>query len=567
MPCCHWNLSDPQVIFARPKKVRCERDILMDKQERIEMRTPMVEAVLEAYNKGQEDENLEPIIACDVHGKPIGRFKNGDFVIFYDIRGEREIEITQSLTEKSFSEFPVKNNTLLNFVTMIEYQSDLKAKVAFPPQRRVRNSLGEVISDAGITFCKVSESEKAVHVGYFFNGRSEKVFPGEHRVVVPSPEGISSFSEKPEMSIGQVTEEIILKLNDPEHRIIFANFANADVVGHTEEREAVIKAVESVDRELGKIVDHCKNNNITLIVTADHGTVEEWLYPDGTINTGHTNNLVPFVMADFSRERPSEIRLKQSGELSNIAPTVLQTLGLKRPPEMEAESLILDGWKESKPKQKVLLLILDGWGLNESKEGNMIHEANTPNFDHIWAFYPHAKLKASGEAVGMPPGTVGNSEAGHLHIGAGRRIFLDRVRIDRSIEDGSFFKNRVFLETMDKARVENKPLHLLGIVSHYSSHGTIEYLFSLLKLARKTGIKEVYIHSLIGRRGEKPESGAIYISKVENMCRQVSLGTLSTVMGRFWALDREENWDRVKKAYQALVFGEGRRIKISSEGN
>jgi len=341
----------------------------MDKKEGIEIRTPMVEAVLEAYNKGQEDESLEPIIACDADGKPIGRFNNGDFVIFYDIRGEREVEITRSFTEKNFSEFPVKKDTLLNFVTMIEYQSELKANVAFPPQRRVRNSLGEVISDAGITFCKVSESEKAVHVGYFFNGRSEEVFPGEHRVVIPSPEGISSFSEKPEMSIELVTKEVLAKLSDPEYRIVFANFANADVVGHTEDKDAVIKAVESVDKELGKIVNYCKNNNITLVVTADHGTVEEWLYPDGTINTGHTNNLVPFVLADFSRNRPGEVRLKPSGELSNIAPTVLQILGLKRPLEMKAESLILDRWNGSKPEQKVLLLILDGWALMNQKQG------------------------------------------------------------------------------------------------------------------------------------------------------------------------------------------------------
>ena len=198
----------------------------MDEKENLEIKTPMVEAVLEAYNKGQEDESLEPIIACDAEGRPIGRFKNGDFVIFYDIRGEREVEITRSLTEKNFSEFPVKKDTLLNFVTMIEYHSELKAKVAFPPQRRVVNSLGEVISDSGIAFCKISESEKAVHVGYFFNGRSEVVFPGEDRVVIPSPEGISSFSEKPEMSIELVSKEIQAKLGDPEYKIVFANFAN-----------------------------------------------------------------------------------------------------------------------------------------------------------------------------------------------------------------------------------------------------------------------------------------------------------------------------------------------------
>ena len=534
----------------------------MDKNNDIEVRTPMVEAVLKAYRQGQEDEELEPIIACDDAGTPIGRLENDDYVIFYDIRGEREIEITKSLTEKDFSDFPVKENNLLNFVTMIEYHSDLKAKVAFPPPGRVRNSLAEVISNAGIQFCKISESEKAVHVGYFFNGRSEIIFPGEERIVVPSPEGISSFSEKPEMSIESVCKKVLSKLKDPKERILFANFANADVVGHTEDREAVITAVESVDLELGKVFDFCKQNGVTLLVTADHGTVEEWLYPDGTINTGHTNNLVPFVLADFSVEYPENIKLKSEGELSNIAPTILQLLDLECPPDIKSESLVVDGLKESDPNSKILLLILDGWGLNESKKGNMIHAANTPHFDHLWSQYPHTKLKASGEAVGMPEGTVGNSEAGHLHIGAGRRVLLDRVRIDKAIADKSFFRNKVFLETMEEVKSKQKPLHLLGIVSHYSSHGTIDYLFSLLKLAKEKGIERVYIHSLIGRRGEKPESGAIYISKVENMCRQVSLGALSTVMGRFWALDREENWDRVQKAYQALVLGEGKKVNI-----
>jgi len=522
----------------------------------------MVKAVLDAFKEGQEDENLEPIIACDPSSNPIGRMSNGDFAIFYDIRGEREVEITRSLTERDFSEFPVKKDTILNFVTMIEYQSDLDAEVAFPPQGRVKNSLIEVISNAGIPLCKISESEKAVHVGYFMNGRSERVFPGEHRIVVPSPEGITLFSEKPEMSIKKVTKEIISILEHSKYQIVFANFANADVVGHTEERNAVIKAVEAVDRELGKVFEYCKNNGITLVATADHGTVEEWLYPDGTINTGHTNNLVPFVIADFSLEHPQEIKLKSSGELSNIAPTVLHMLDLKSPPEMNAENLVLSSPKGNKPRKRILLLILDGWGLNESKEGNMIFASNTPHFDHLWNQYPHTKLRASGEAVGMPAGTVGNSEAGHLHIGAGRRILLDRVRIDQSIADGSFFKNKVFLETMEKVRLKNKPLHLLGIVSHYSSHGTIDYLFSLLKLAKEKGINHVYIHSLIGRRGEKPESGAIYISKVEQKCSQLSIGVLSTIMGRYWALDREENWDRVERAYRALVFGEGRRISI-----
>jgi 2,3-bisphosphoglycerate-independent phosphoglycerate mutase len=157
----------------------------------------------------------------------------------------------------------------------------------------------------------------------------------------------------------------------------------------------------------------------------------------------------------------------------------------------------------------------------------------------------------------MPADTVGNSEAGHLHLGAGRRILLDRVRIDKSIEDGSFFQNPAFLGAMQSARDKNRALHLLGIVSFYSSHGTIDHLFALLEMAKDMGLKEVYVHSLIGRRGERPESGSIYVDKVEKRCQSLATGRVVTVMGRYWALDREENWDRVEKAYRALVFGDG----------
>jgi 2,3-bisphosphoglycerate-independent phosphoglycerate mutase len=163
----------------------------------------------------------------------------------------------------------------------------------------------------------------------------------------------------------------------------------------------------------------------------------------------------------------------------------------------------------------------------------------------------------------MPQGTVGNSEAGHLHLGAGRRVLLDRIKIDRAVEDGSFFRNEAFLWAAEKARTNDRALHLMGIVSHYSSHGTIRHLFALLRLARDAGLKKVFVHSFIGRRGERPESGAIYVEKVEEACRELGVGEVVTVMGRFWSLDREENWDRIKKAYRALVDGVGTKVQRS----
>ena len=198
----------------------------MVKEDKNQAKNPLVQAIKEAYKAGQEDEALEPIVVTDSSGQPAGRLCKGDYVIFYDIRGEREIELTQSLVDKDFSQFPVDKDLDLNFVTMIEYDLSLKVKVAFPPDEKIRNTLGEVLSQAGLNVLKISESEKAVHVGYFMNGKNEDIFPGEKRVVVPSPERISSYASTPKMSAGGVTAEISSNLKNPSYRVLIANFAN-----------------------------------------------------------------------------------------------------------------------------------------------------------------------------------------------------------------------------------------------------------------------------------------------------------------------------------------------------
>jgi 2,3-bisphosphoglycerate-independent phosphoglycerate mutase len=256
----------------------------------------------------------------------------------------------------------------------------------------------------------------------------------------------------------------------------------------------------------------------------------------------------------------SDLKLRPQGELADVAPTILQLLGIAKPATMDGESLIVGSLSIPEVRRRIMLLILDGWGLNDDLRGNLIAEAKTPVMDKLQANYPMARLRAAGEAVGMPENAVGNSEAGHLHLGCGRRIYSDRVRIDRAIKDGSFYANETFLCALQSAKKDNKPLHLLGIVSFYSSHGSLDHLFALLKLAKQQGVKEVYIHSLLGRRGEKPESGAIYINKIEEESARLGLGRVATVLGRYWALDREFNWDRIEKTYRALVYGEGQHV-------
>ena len=520
----------------------------------------LADAIREAYKSGQEDEILQPVVRVGSSGRPLGRLREGDYVIFYDLRGEREIELTQSLTENNFVHFPRKKKLHLNFVTMIAYDASLKVRVAFPQEEKIKNTLPEAISRAGLRLAKNSESEKASHVGYFLNGKSDKVFPGEERFVIPSPQNIASYAQKPEMSAALVAQEVSAKIKDTSYSVIMANLANVDVVGHNEKKSAALKAVETVDRALGKIVAECRSERVTLLVTSDHGTVEEWLYPDGTVNTGHTKNPVPLILADFFPGKPEKWVLKERGELADVAPTVLDLLGLQKPSEMTGESLLLNSFLQEKARRRVVLLILDGWGLREETEGNLIYEAQTHHFDELWSAFPHSVLKASGEAVGLPSDTVGNSEAGHLHLGAGRRVPLDRVKIDQAIENQSFFRNGAFLWAIEGAKREKRALHLMGIVSHYSSHGTIKHLFALLRLVKEQGLKKVYIHAFIGRRGEKPESGAIYMEKIEEMAKTLGVGKAVTVMGRHWALDREENWDRIEKAYRALVTGEGTKV-------
>lgn len=527
---------------------------MTDKKTKYSKTHPIIQAVKNAYRAGQEDEALEPIVLVDENNRPVGRISNNDVVIFYDIRGEREIELTRSLTDSRFTAFETEKDMDLRFVTMIQYHPDLKVKVAFPPEGRVEKCLAEVVTTAGEKIVKVSESEKAVHVGYFMNGKREEPFDGEERITVPSPE-VDNYAETPEMSAEKVVDEVRRQAGRKDVRLIVANLANVDVIGHIEDRQAVLRAVEHVDRALGNIEQICRKNGLTLIITADHGTVEEWLYEDGTVNTGHTSHPVPFILTDFS-DGPSFRIAAEGGDLCDVAPTVLFLLGLNPSKLMTGKNLILNQ-AAAKKKRRVLLLILDGWGHREDSYGNMITASNTEHFDRLWEEYPHTLLKASGEVVGMPTGTVGNSESGHLHLGAGRRIPLDRVKIDRAVKDGSFYSNEVLKDAVEGAMQEKSALHLLGIVSHYSSHGTIRHLFALLDLAQRAGLRQVYVHSLIGRRGEKPESGAVYVEKVIQKCRELKLGEVVTVMGRFWALDREENWNRVRKAYRALVFGEG----------
>jgi len=525
--------------------------------------TPFSDAVRQAYARGEEDELMEPMVAVGPTGAPRGRICRGDSVIFYNIRGEREFELTRALADPAFPHFGRPDALPGRMATMIEYEKGLPVRVAFPPIGRVENTLGEVLSSHGVRQLRVVESEKAIHVSFFLNGKRTEPFPLEERVVVPSDKSVRNFDELPEMNAAAVADALLDGLRRGRHDFVLGNFANVDVVGHTERDEPVRRAIQTVDYQAGRVIEEARRLGWITMVTADHGTVEKRFYPDGAVDTGHSDSPVPFILVLPEGWKP--LRLRSGGSLVDVAPTVLDLLGLPAPQEMTGRSLIEQdpeplsggaarrGRDGAEGRPRILLLLLDGWGHQDRTEGNLIAQTPTPFMDRLLRSCPWTCLEASGLAVGMPAGSVGNSECGHLHIGAGRVVPSDRVRIDEAIRTGSFFENPVFRWAMEPAKNAGCALHLLGIVSFYSSHGPLDYLLALMEMARREGVREVYIHGLLGRRGERPESGAIYVGKVEDRARELGLGEVVTIMGRYWAMDREENWDRIEKAYRALV--------------
>jgi 2,3-bisphosphoglycerate-independent phosphoglycerate mutase len=204
-----------------------------------------------------------------------------------------------------------------------------------------------------------------------------------------------------------------------------------------------------------------------------------------------------------------------------------------------------------------VLMILDGFGLNDKTEGNAVKLANTPNLDKIFSEYPFAKGYASGLAVGLPDGQMGNSEVGHLNMGAGRIIYQNLTKITKSIEDGDFFKNKALLEAVENCKANNSALHLYGLLSTGGVHSHLTHVYALLKLAKDNGLDKVYLHAFLDGRDTPPTSGAGFLNEVEAKMQEIGVGKVATIAGRYYAMDRDNNWDRVEKAYNAMVAGEG----------
>lgn len=307
-----------------------------------------VKAIAESYDKKIYDEEFVPTVITH-EGKPIATFEEGDAAIFFNFRPDRARELTKAFVLPGFDKFERSYTKDLFFVTMMEYEKDLPVVVAYEPMV-IRNSLAETISKQGLTQFHVAETEKYAHVTFFLNGTIEDPFPGEDRALVPSP-GVSNYADVPEMSSAAITKEVVKAIDSQKYDFVVVNYASPDMVGHTGNIAATIKAVEAADKALGDVVKHALANDGVVVVTADHGNAEEVVnIQTGEIDKEHSTNPVPLLVIgkDFlgqagpggdSPEGDLSL-LPPVGVLADVAPTVLKLMKIPQPPEMTGTPLL-----------------------------------------------------------------------------------------------------------------------------------------------------------------------------------------------------------------------------------
>lgn len=215
--------------------------------------------------------------------------------------------------------------------------------------------------------------------------------------------------------------------------------------------------------------------------------------------------------------------------------------------------------------KQYLLMIMDGVGINDEEKGNAFKQANTPNLDRLFIKYPNTHIKTSGMAVGLPEGQMGNSEVGHTNIGAGRIVYQELTRITKEIQDGDFYNNAELKKAMQNVKENDSKLHLLGLVSDGGVHSHIDHLFALLEMAKKEGITKVYVHAILDGRDTPPTSAVDYVKKLEEKMKEIGVGKIATISGRYYAMDRDNRWERVKLAYDAIALGKGVKYKIAQK--
>ena len=295
-------------------------------------RTNMVDSVKESYNEGVTDEFIKPIIKVDNNGNPIGQINEGDVVICFNFRTDRLRELSIALTQKDMPDYGMKTMNL-EYYTMTRYDDNFEGVNIIYNKENLNNTLGEIMALSGKKQIRIAETEKYAHVTFFFSGGREKEFENEKRILIPSPK-VATYDLQPEMSAFKVKDAIIAEIKKADVDFVCLNFANGDMVGHTGIWDAIIKAVETVDKCVGEIVERAIRNNYCTLIISDHGNADNAINPDGSPNTAHSLNPVPCILVSENYKRIND------GTLADVAPTILKIMNMDIPEEMTGKILV-----------------------------------------------------------------------------------------------------------------------------------------------------------------------------------------------------------------------------------
>ncbi len=504
--------------------------------------------IRELYRSGEYDYWMKPVVAYS-NGHVLGRIADGDTVVFMCRRGEREVQLTEAFVDKKFEAFQraLKPEDVV-FVPLVEYHEKLSGLRALLSPIRPAETLGDVLSSRGVRQTLITETEKESHVTFFFNGRRNKLFPGQCKKIIHSWD---DFAAHPEMKSREIADAAIEELERP--GFLLVNFPAGDVIGHLESWEAKTNCVEAIDEALGRLYSAAAARGWSILITADHGLLEKGRTHEGRPSVTHTNSRVPYIVVDphvgqqdFLVEEPS---------LAGIAPTVLELMGLKVPSVMTGRPIV----HVRSITKRVLVVILDGWGEGEADpQTNPIYATDTPTYDFLRTNYPWILLDASGSAVGLPEERNGNSETGHIVIGAGRVVEQDETRLQRLMSEG-LDKHEFLLDLIQKTSEDNRAFHIIGILSEASSHGNICEAAAVSRLAKEKGLTRIFTHLILDGRSTPVRGAADLLDRHLNKLS----GEIVTLVGRGYALDRGRDYSgKTKLVYDALTRGEGRLFEV-----
>jgi 2,3-bisphosphoglycerate-independent phosphoglycerate mutase len=528
----------------------------------VQTKLSLQQALRQCYSRGEMDYWMAPLIRV-VGGKPVGKIGNGDSLFFCCRRGDRETQLTEAFADPGFGHFEVEPMPDLAVVPLVQFHEKFADLPTIFPVLRPTGTMGEALGLAGVAQTRIAESEKAAHVTFFFNGRRVAPYSNEQWVTVPSPHS-SEFLSKPATSTMEVAFEVEramvvahIEAEARDRHFILVNLAAGDIIGHLDDWDANILCAEAVDQALSKICTSAAEHGYVVAVTADHGLLERFVNEDGSHNLSHTRSRVPFGLVLPPGGSPAQLYAADDATLADVAPTLLSMMGIPVPDGMTGKCRgAFQGIYG-----KVVMVVLDGWGIGvDDPAVNPIVTANTPCMDRIANQGPYITLAAAGLAVGLPEGRSGNSETGHLTLGAGRVVPQDELRIGQAIRDGELKENEAVNYGFDSARKHGGDVHVIMMLSERSSHGNMDEALAVLQAAVHRGITKAWLHVILDGRSSPPQGA---VDMLELLAARIPPGIRAeavTAMGRAYALDRSGSYrEKTQVAYRALVEGEGRK--------